>query len=456
MIQDNFQPNPGQVRAFQALFSPVPYVLIPGGSGGGKSRLILEWMTNLALYVPGSRHLALRRTRSSVHDGLWAQVWPEVLAAHPGLEETLTINVTDMTATFKNKSVIKFGGLEDGPARDKILGQTVLTAWLNECTDFNINDFEDIDTRIRQQCDYDWQGQTLRSPNKLILDCNPTKKSHFAYRLFDLKINPITRQPLPDPQHYLCAPIKPEDNIANLGAGYIEKLKAKTPEARRRFYDGVWGEDVENALFLESWVNSNRVGGYPTDPVEREARIIELRQQMVRIFVSVDPSFGKGDKSDKCGIVVGGIDAEGFGYVLEDLSIKAHPSIWGKVVIDAYDRWQADRITVEGNGARELLVSHLHAIDPVANVALTNAKDGKVSRAEPVAELYHRGLIRHVGEHRDLEDQMYALESNYKKGMSGIKSPDHVDAMVWLFTELMVGKPKRKTVLTGSVGSRYA
>lgn len=455
MITDNFVPNPGQVEAQRLLYSTLPYNLLPGGSGGGKSRVILEYQTNVCLYVPGSRHLALRRTRASVKESLWNQVFMDVLASKPGLKETVKLNLEELTATFRNGSVLRFGGLETGDQRDKILGQTVLTAWLNEATDFGFEDFEDVDSRIRQVCRYEIDGKTLTAPTKLILDCNPTKKSHFAYRLFVEKINPATRQPLADPGKYRVAHITPEHNVANLGAGYIQRLKDYSPERRRRFFEGQWGEDVENALFLESWVNDHRVVGLPVDAIERRARIDELRAQMDRIVVAVDPSVTKSDKSDETGIVVVGLDADGFGYVLADVSMKAHTSVWGKAVIDAYHRWQADRITVEGNQGRDLLVNLLHSIDPTANVALVNAKNSKVSRAEPVAELYRRGLIRHVGEHRLLEDQMYALESTYKKGMSGVKSPDRVDAMVWGFTELMVGRPVNRHVASGKVTGRY-
>ena len=55
-----------------------------------------------------------------------------------------------------------------------------------------------------------------------------------------------------------------------------------------------------------------------------------------------------------------------------------------------------------------------------------------MTRAEPVAALYERGLVHHVGMFAELEDQMceYVPATNSD-------SPDRMDALVWAVTELM-------------------
>jgi phage terminase large subunit-like protein len=444
MIVDNYVRNPFQLRAERAYYAPNPYVLNAGGSGGGKSFGIMAWIIERCIYCPGSRNLILRRTRTAVKDTLWSQVLPDVLKAFPGLRETIDLNITDLTVTFRNGSVMKFAGLEEGENRDKVLGQSLTTVWMNECTDFNYRDFEDIDTRLRYIVDGP-NGKPI--PVKLLLDCNPTKKAHFAYKLFVEKIDPITKQPLVNPNDYVLIETPPEANAANLSADYIEKLKRMSPEARRRFYLGQWGDDVDNALWTEANVNEHRV------PAQTPQ---EWRERLTRIAISVDPSITANDKSDECGITVQGIDADGHGYVLEDLSMKAVPDVWGKAVIEAYQRWQADLITVEGNQGKLLLNHLLNSIDPTAAVKLTTAYKDKVSRAEPVSALYARGLVHHAGVFDRLEDQMYAIETGYKKGMRG-KSPDRVDAMVWGFTELMVAKgpPKPGAASSHRIGGLF-
>jgi len=76
---------------------------------------------------------------------------------------------------------------------------------------------------------------------------------------------------------------------------------------------------------------------------------------------------------------------------------------------------------------------------PDAPIRLVRATRGKRVRAEPVAALYERGLVHHVGSLAKLEDQMCDW-------VPGGKSPDRLDALVWALTELMLsgeaGEPK--------------
>ncbi len=63
-----------------------------------------------------------------------------------------------------------------------------------------------------------------------------------------------------------------------------------------------------------------------------------------------------------------------------------------------------------------------------------HASRGKYARAEPVAALSEQDRIKLLGAFPDLEDQLTSWEP-----LSGDESPDRLDAMVWGFTELMLG-----------------
>ena len=65
------------------------------------------------------------------------------------------------------------------------------------------------------------------------------------------------------------------------------------------------------------------------------------------------------------------------------------------------------------------------------------ATRGKILRAEPVAALYERNMVSHVGVFRELEEQMV----NYT-GRPGLSSPDRLDALVWAVTSLMENEPR--------------
>ncbi|EEF24142.1 conserved hypothetical protein [Ricinus communis] len=74
---------------------------------------------------------------------------------------------------------------------------------------------------------------------------------------------------------------------------------------------------------------------------------------MVRIVVSVDPSGASDDEqnadNDEVGITVDGLGVDGNAYLLEDLTVKGGPSVWGKVAVLAYMRHEADVIVGETN-----------------------------------------------------------------------------------------------------------
>ena len=62
-----------------------------------------------------------------------------------------------------------------------------------------------------------------------------------------------------------------------------------------------------------------------------------------------------------------------------------------------------------------------------------------VARAEPVAALYARGLVRHAGTFAALEDQLCALGAG-GAWFGDSRSPDRADALVWALTELLLGR----------------
>ena len=77
----------------------------------------------------------------------------------------------------------------------------------------------------------------------------------------------------------------------------------------------------------------------------------------------------------------------------------------------------------------------LRNVDEFLPVRQVKATRGKWLRAEPVAHLYERGLVSHVGALPELEDEMcdFGLE-----GLASGKSPDRLDALVRALTDLML------------------
>ena len=167
--------------------------------------------------------------------------------------------------------------------------------------------------------------------------------------------------------------------------------------------------------------------------------------QMRRIVVAVDPATTSGDNADETGIIV---VAEGphldlpdgitckvggcrkHGYVLDDQSGHYTTDAWARVVSDLFHKWKADRIVAEGNQGGEMVEAVIRTVFPSAPIRRVHARQGKRTRAEPVAALYEQGRIHHVGSFPVLEDQLTSWTVD-----SG-ESPDRLDALVWGIVEL--------------------
>ncbi len=182
---------------------------------------------------------------------------------------------------------------------------------------------------------------------------------------------------------------------------------------------------VEGALWNQEWIDEHRVHRIPCD--------------LKRIVVGVDPSGTDGkDDGDEIGIVIGGIGTDGIIYVTKDSSLKASPAKWGKKVVDDYTQLKADRIVGEKNYGGAMVQHTIRTVEGGRNVAYkdVSASRGKLVRAEPISSLYERGLMKHVGYFHKLEEELTTYDGTGK-------SPNRLDALVWLGTELMSKKEVR-------------
>ncbi|KKM17735.1 hypothetical protein LCGC14_1672740 [marine sediment metagenome] len=209
------------------------------------------------------------------------------------------------------------------------------------------------------------------------------------------------------------------DNAANLSPRFIQEIIREysgTQLERQEIY-GELLDEFEGALWSYSILDRNRVTEHPV---------------LSRVGVGVDPALSSEEGADLTGIISGGMDSTGHGYVLGDHSLRASPEGWARKVVAVYEDIEADFIVAEKNVGGEMVESTIRAVSPNANVILVHAQRAKVTRAEPISARYEQGRIHHVGTLPDLEDQMCLFLPGTIK-----KSPDRADALVWLFTELL-------------------
>lgn len=200
----------------------------------------------------------------------------------------------------------------------------------------------------------------------------------------------------------------------------------------RQELDGELIEDIEGALWTRAMLERCRVGAAP--------RAEELR----RVVVGVDPpAGGSGAGAALCGIVVAGLGPGGVAFVLADMSVAGGPATWTAQVAKVFARFGADRVVAEVNQGGDMVAALLQAADERLPLRTVRASRGKSARAEPVATLYERGEVRHVGAMPELEDELCGLVLGGGYEGPG-RSPDRADALVWALTELKLGGPERR------------
>ena len=214
----------------------------------------------------------------------------------------------------------------------------------------------------------------------------------------------------------------------------IEALNQKRSEIGSRAFSSEYMNepvDDETVMFRAGWIDSNRRMAAP---------------DLVRLAVAADPSTTAA--GDAAGIIVGGVSADGHGYVLEDVTTQGSPMKWAREILEAYWRWEADKVVAERNNGGEMILSTMIAAlrdgEKMPPVDLVWASRGKTTRADPIAALVESGKIHMVGHHPRLEKEL----TTWRPGMP---SPNRLDAFVWLFTWLVLGDDQPDLML-GWVG----
>jgi phage terminase large subunit-like protein len=216
------------------------------------------------------------------------------------------------------------------------------------------------------------------------------------------------------------------DNFANLAPAFVEEVKAKyegTRLGRQELFAELL-DDVEGALWSHDMIDRARVSEAP---------------QMVRTVVAIDPAVTATETSDETGIVVAGMSADGHVYVFADVSGRMSPRDWAMRSVKAYNDFRADRIVAEENNGGKLVEANLRTVVRDVPYSGVRASQGKRTRAEPIASLYEQGKVHHVGALPKLEDQMCSWEP-----LTGDKSPDRLDALVWAVTDLKFTPTQRR------------
>ena len=401
----SFKKTPKQIQAIELMKQYVE-VLLEGGSRSGKTFIGLYAVIVRSINHQGSRHLVVRRHFNHIKLSIWYQTFPKVLeTAFPNLN--VKENKSDWFLEFPNNSQLWIAGTDDKERIEKILGSEWDTIFLNEASQMSYDIYDMFKTRLNPQGDI--------KPLYLI-DYNPPNKRHWGYKIFHKGLNPENDTPVSSPDRYCRLKMNPEDNKDNLSETYIDTLYSMSEKKQKRFLRGEYSDDTENALWKRAWIIKNR--------------LTECPNNINRKIVAIDPNVTEDKKAeettDEAGIVTVGkfkINGEDHYSVHSDDSVSGFS--WGQVACEVYAREQADKIIAEVNQGGDLVKMNIRNYNKHVPYESVRATRGKEVRAEPVADLYRRGYVHHIGEFTELEGEL----CEWVPGES--RSPNRLDAVVW-------------------------
>jgi phage terminase large subunit len=204
-----------------------PEILLSGPAGTGKSRACLEKLHLMALINPGMRGLIVRKTRESL--GSTALVTYREHVAKEALAGGLVWFYGGSAEEppqyrYSNGSKIMIGGM-DKPT--KIMSSEYDVAYVQEATELNTTDWENITTRLRNG---------VVSFQQLIADCNPDTPTHWLKQRCDRGGTVMVHCRHEDnPRLY-----REDGSLTVEGRAYMNKLDALTGVRLQRLRFGRW------------------------------------------------------------------------------------------------------------------------------------------------------------------------------------------------------------------------
>jgi phage terminase large subunit-like protein len=369
--------------------------LILGGRGAGKTRAGAEWV-RAAACDPKARIALIGETEREARE-VMVEGMSGVLAVHPWRERPEWI-ATRRRLQWKNGALAHVFSAEDP---DSLRGPQFSAAWCDELAKWRHAEatFDMLQFGLRLGKRPRQVVTTTPRPTALIRQLTTDARTAVTHA--------TTRA-----------------NAYNLAPTFLESVVARYHGTRlgRQEIDGEIIEDRADALWTRAQLDAARV---PVAP------------EMARIVVAVDPPGSAHKKSDACGLVAAGRADDGTMYVLADESAGGlSPQAWAMKAIALWRRVKADVLVAEANFGGDMVRAVIAAADRNVPVMTVHATRSKRVRAEPVAQLYEQGRVKHAGEFAALEDEMcdFGLD-----GLSSGRSPDRLDALVWAVTALSYG-----------------
>lgn len=189
-----------------------------GGSGSGKSHFIAQKLVIKALSSK-RKVLVTRKVGNTLRDSCW-QLIIDTLQQFQ-LYSKCKINKTEMKIELPNGSLFLFKGLDDNERIKSITGITDI--WLEECTEFTVDDYTQLNLRLRAKYPY----------CQMFLSFNPISKQNWVYKYLGFDTGKIPKDTMILKTTYKDNRFLPQDYIQTL-----ENMKETNPTYYKIYVEG--------------------------------------------------------------------------------------------------------------------------------------------------------------------------------------------------------------------------
>ena len=217
----------------ELLYCKEPEVLICGPAGTGKSRAALEKMHICAMKYPGSRHLIVRKTRTSLTQSALVTFDEHVVPDSAGVK----FRTAEQEYRYTNGSKVVIGGMDKS---SKVLSSEYDIIYIQEATELSIDDWETLTTRNRYG---------IVPYNQMIACCNPGPPRHWLRQRANERITTYLQSFHEDNPRLFD---HDKNDWTEPGRAYISKLSNLTGVRRKRLYLGEWAA-AEGMIYEEEW-----------------------------------------------------------------------------------------------------------------------------------------------------------------------------------------------------------
>lgn len=251
-----------------------PVMLLTGAAGGGKSYLAAEKIHGYCLKYPETMALVLRKTKESLRNSTVLMLDRYIIGQDPSVVHVKS----DRRFEYGNGSILHYSGMSNEEQRERIrsMGQQggIDIAWMEEATDFDEEDYNEVGARIRG---------TAAPWTQLILSCNPDGPLHWINLRLILGEEASV--------YYSSA----RDNL-HVPPAYLDRLQSLTGVQYQRLVLGRWV--LGSGIVFDTWVDE-----YNTSSGEDHGGNVTNRADYVQgdeVIWAIDDGYsGKRDKKTK-------------------------------------------------------------------------------------------------------------------------------------------------------------